>query len=104
MFIAVEVAAIVALIVWLYFGYAYDKYTWYRSPEGRNVMAMAISINVSLIALLAALFTPYLFISMAIGFVSLLGIATVGVWRTVQMKRAQKAYGNSLKRNSEEGK
>jgi hypothetical protein len=81
-----------ACVAWIGFGLSYSRVRWERSPEGRNVMVLTICLVVLMGTIAFNQFIPWMEVKLLLVTLSLLGIAITGVWRTYQLKAAQKAH------------
>jgi hypothetical protein len=85
------IPAIAALIVWVGFVFTYSKVKWEKSPEGRNVMTLALSIILLVGTIALNRFIPWMEFKLWAVAIALTAIAITGVWRTHQLRMAQKA-------------
>lgn len=90
----IEVAAIVAFLAWLTFVIWYAmRARWWRSPEGRNVMGVAVALTWALGIIVAAYLWPDYAIRPWLVLITYVVLAALGVQRTVQMERRQRRHG-----------
>lgn len=83
------IAGVYALVSWLIFGGYYDRFRWWKSTTGRNVMTLTTALNALIASLLIFLTTPYEDWATIFGTVALIGIGIAGNWRTVELYQVQ---------------
>lgn len=88
--LAYAIALWAATLAVLVFGASYSTVKWEKSPEGRNVMALTVSLALLLTSRLINFLTDWDVITDWIRVAALLGVALCMAWRTLIFFRSRR--------------